>query len=43
MGIKCTPSYACLAVGYKQKTKLIPIELPKLPKFFSTEKFKIIK
>ena len=43
MGIKCAPSCACLVVGYKQDTKLFPIELPKLPKFFSTEEFKIIK
>ena len=34
MGTKCAPPYACLVVGYKEETKLFPIELPT---FFSTE------
>ena len=28
MGTKSAPSYTCLVVGYKEATKLFPIELP---------------
>ena len=40
MGTKCALPYACLVVGYKQETKLFPIELPKV---FSSEEIQIIK
>ena len=40
MGTKCAPPYACLVVGYKEETKLFPIELPK---YFSNEEIKGIK
>ena len=40
MGTKCALPYACLVVGYKQETKLFPIELPKV---FSIEEIQIIK
>ena len=40
MGTKCAPPYACLVVGYKEETKLFPIELPK---FFSNDEIEIIK
>ena len=40
MGTKCAPPYACLVVGYKEKTELFPTDSPK---FFSSEESKIIK
>ena len=40
MGTKCAPPYPYLVVGYKEETKLFPIELPK---FFSTEELQITK
>ena len=39
MGTKCATSYACLTVGYLEKTKLFPNELPK---YFSESKCKLI-
>ena len=29
MRAKSSPTYACSVVGFKEKTKLFPIELPK--------------
>ena len=40
MRTKCASPYPYLVVGYKEETKLFPIELPK---FFSTEELQIIK
>ena len=39
MGTKCLSPHAHLVVGHKEETNLFPIELPR---FFSTEKIKII-
>ena len=40
MRTKCASPYPYLVVGYKEETKLFPIELPN---FFSTEELQIIK
>ena len=40
VGTKCVSLHACLVVACKAETKLFPIELPK---FFSTEEFKVMK
>ena len=39
MGTKFATSYACLTVGYLEKTKLFPNELPK---YFNESKCKLI-
>ena len=40
MRTKWASPYACLVVGYKEETKLFPIEVPK---YFSTEEIQIVK
>ena len=40
MCTKCAPPYACLVVGYEEKTKLFPRELPK---FFNAAQINLIK
>ena len=39
MGTKCAPPFACLTVGYLEKTKLFT---NKLPKYFNESECKLI-